>query len=85
MPARRRGRRLASHRTWIFNNPACWRARWQTDAYSAYDNSAGEERSGRRILFNTDQPLDKLTFVYKTPGTIVNSGFDYELKNIELP
>ena len=40
---------------------------------------------GVAYLFNTDQPLDKLTFVYKTPGTIVNSGFDYELKDIELP
>jgi hypothetical protein len=29
--------------------------------------------------------LDKLTFVYKTPGMIVNSSFEYELKNIELP
>ena len=40
---------------------------------------------GIAYLFNTDQPLDKLTFVYKTAGAIVNSGFDYEPKDTELP
>ena len=40
---------------------------------------------GLAYLFRTDRPLDDLTFVYKTPGTIVTSEFDYELKEIKLP
>jgi hypothetical protein len=36
-------------------------------------------------VFSTEQPLDKLTFVYKTPGAIINNTFDYEMKDVELP
>ena len=81
------GDALASHRTWIFNNPACLESPdGKPIAYSAYETTRqGKNEVGVAYVFNTDQPLDKLTFVYKTPGTIVNSGFDYELKNIELP
>ena len=81
------GDALASHRTWIFNNDAHLEGPdGKPIAYDSFETTAQEKNEvGVAYLFNPDQPLDKLTFVYKTPGTIVNSGFDYELKNIELP
>ena len=81
------GDALASHRTWIFNNDAHLEGpNGKPIAYDTFETTAQEKNEvGIAYLFNTDQPLDKLTFVYKTPGTIVNSGFTYELKNIELP
>ncbi len=81
------GDALASYRTWIFNNDAHLEgADGKPIAYDTFETTAqGKNEVGVAYLFDTDQPLDKLTFVYKTPGTIVNSGFDYELKNIELP
>ena len=81
------GDALASHRTWIFNNDAHLEGPdGKPIAYDTFETTAQEKNEvGIAYLFNTDQPLDKLTFVYKTPSTIVNSGFDYELKNIELP
>ncbi len=81
------GDALASHRTWIFNNDAHLEGPdGKPIAYDTFETTAQEKNEvGVAYLFNTDQPLDKLTFVYKTPGTIVNSGFEYELKNIELP
>jgi hypothetical protein len=81
------GDALASHRTWIFSNDAHLEtAGGKSIAYDSFETTAQEKNEvGVAYLFNTDQPLDKLTFVYKTPGTIVSSGFDYELRNIELP
>jgi hypothetical protein len=81
------GDALESHRTWIFNNDAHLEGPdGKPIAYDTFETIAQEKNEvGIAYLFNTDQPLDKLTFVYKTPGTIVNSGFNYELKNIDLP
>ena len=81
------GDALASHRTWIFNNPAYLEGPdGKPIAYDTFETTRQEKNEvGVAYVFNTDQPLDKLTFVYKTPGTIVNSSFDYELKNVELP
>jgi hypothetical protein len=81
------GDALASHRTWIFNNEAYLEGPGgkRIDRENFETTAQEKNEVGIAYLFSTDQPLDKLTFVYKTPGTIVNSGFDYELKNIELP
>ena len=81
------GDALASHRTWIFNNDAHLEGPdGKPIAYDTFETTAQEKNEvGIAYLFNTDQPLAKLTFIYKTPGTIVNSGFEYELKDIELP
>ena len=81
------GDALASHRTWIFNNAAHLEGPdGKPIAHETFETTAQEKNEvGIAYLFTTDQPIDKLTFVYKTPGTIVNSGFDYELKDIELP
>lgn len=81
------GDALASHRTWIFNNDAHLEGPdGKPIAFDTFETTAQDKNEvGVAYLFNTDQPLDKLTFVYKTPGTIVNSRFEYELKNIDLP
>jgi hypothetical protein len=81
------GDALASHRTWIFNNEAYLEGPdGKPIANDTFETTEQEKNEvGIAYLFNTDQPLDKLTFVYKTPGMIVNSSFEYELKNIELP
>ncbi len=81
------GDALASHRTWVFDNDAHLETPdGKSIGHDSFETTAQEKNEvGVAYLFNLDQPLDKLTFVYKTPGTIVSSGFDYELKNIELP
>jgi hypothetical protein len=81
------GDALASHRTWIFSNPAYLEGPdGKPIAYDTYETTRQEKNEvGVAFVFNTDQPLGKLTFVYKTPGAIINSSFDYELKNIDLP
>ena len=37
------------------------------------DHGQGKNEVGVAYMFRTDQPLDELTFVYKTPGTIINA------------
>ena len=81
------GDALASHRQWIFNNPAYLEGPdGKPIAYDTFETTAqGKNELGLAYLFRTDRPLTDLTFVYKTPGTIVTRGFDYELKDIKLP
>jgi hypothetical protein len=81
------GDALASHRTWIFANEAYLEG--PDGKPIAHDTtettSQGRNELGIAYIFSPDQPLDKLSFVYKTPGVIVTTGFDYELKDIRLP
>jgi len=81
------GDALASHRTWVFNNEAYLEGPdGKAIAYDTYETTRQTKNEvGVAYVFSTDQPLDKLTFVYKTPGAIINNTFDYELKDIELP
>lgn len=81
------GDALASHRTWMFTNPAFLEGPdGKPIAYDTYETTRQEKNElGIAYIFSPDQPLDTLTFVYKTPSTIVNTSFDYELKDIELP
>ncbi len=81
------GDALASHRTWIFNNEAHLEGPdGKPIAYDTYETiRQGKNEVGVAYLFSAEQPLDRLTFVYQTPGTIVNRAFEYELKDIELP
>jgi hypothetical protein len=54
--------------------------------YASYDTTAQSTNAvGLAYRFTTALPLDQLRFVYKTPGAIINRGYDYELKGIELP
>lgn len=81
------GDALASHRQWIFENPAyleCPDGR--RIAYETFETTVQSKNAlGLAYHFRTDRPLEELTFVYKTPGTIINDSFEYQLKNIDLP
>jgi hypothetical protein len=81
------GDALASHRQWVFSNEAHLEGPdGKPIAYDGYETTAqGKNELGLAYVFRTDRPLGELTFVYKTPGTIVTRAFDYELKNLELP
>lgn len=81
------GDALASHRQWIFDNEAYLEGPdGKPIAYDSFETTAqGKNELGVAYLFATARPLSELTFVYKTPGSIITSGFDYELKGIELP
>ena len=81
------GDALASHRTWIFSNEAYLEGPdGKPIAFDTFETTRqGKNEVGVAYIFNPEQPLDKLSFVYKTPGVIVTSGFNYELKDIRLP
>jgi hypothetical protein len=81
------GDALASHRQWIFSNEAYLEGPdGKPIAYDTFDTTAQSQNElGVAYLFRTGRPLGELTFVYKTPGTIVTRAFDYEMKNLELP
>jgi hypothetical protein len=81
------GDALASHRQWIFGNPAYLEGSDRKPiAYDTYETVA-QSRNALEIAyrFQTDRPLDALSFVYKTPGSIITTSYNYELKDIALP
>jgi hypothetical protein len=81
------GEALQSHRNWIFENEAFLEGPdGKPVAYSAYETTMQSQREvGVAYLFNIDAPLNNYTFIYKTPGMILNADLDYELKEIPLP
>lgn len=82
------GDALASHHGWIFDNEAYLEG---PDGKPIPHD--GMEETGRpapnevgiAYLFVLDGPLDKHKFVYKTPGVVVATGFDYEIRGVKLP
>jgi hypothetical protein len=81
------GDALASHRQWIFDNPASLKNSDGTSiAYESFETTAqGDNMLGVAFRFRTDRPIEDYSFVYQTPGTIVTRSFQYELKDIPLP
>lgn len=81
------GDALESHRTWVFDNPACLEtADGRTISPDSYETTAqGDNEVGVAFFFTTDRPIDRYTFIYRTPGSIVTRGYDYELKKIPMP
>jgi len=81
------GEALASHRGWIFNNEAYLEGpdgkRVEYETLETTRQAANEV--GVAYLFSLDAPLADYKFVYKTPGVIVATGFDYEIKDVKLP
>lgn len=77
---------LASHRTWISANPAYLEGpegkRIEGNAETTRHTAA---EIGVMYLFYVEEPIDKYTFVYQTPGMIFSQAFEYELRDIELP
>jgi len=81
------GDALQSHRGWILNNEA-----YLEDPDGKRIDHAGYETAGQAentvgigYMFVLDGTLQGHKFVYKTPGLIVATGYDYEIKDIELP
>ncbi|MCD4728068.1 MAG: hypothetical protein K8R46_10425, partial [Pirellulales bacterium] len=81
------GDALESHRTWIFDNAAFLESPdGKPVAPDGYETTAqGENEVGVAFLFTVEGPIDRYSFVYKTPGSIITRGFDYELKDVPLP
>ena len=81
------GDALASHRQWIFGNQAFLEGPdGEQIAYDSYETTEqGKNEVGIAYQFRTAKPLNQYSFVYETPGTIINRTFEYELKNIKLP
>ncbi|MBU4398937.1 MAG: hypothetical protein KKE86_06325 [Planctomycetes bacterium] len=81
------GDALESHRTWIFDNAAFLEGPdGKPVSYGSYETTAqGENEVGVAFSFTVEGPIDRYSFVYKTPGSIITHGFDYELKDIPLP
>jgi hypothetical protein len=81
------GEALASHRTWIFNNPA----RLQRPGgkpiapESAMPTRQTTNELGIAYEFRVDGPLGDYTFVYQTPGMILSTPLEYEFRDIPLP
>lgn len=78
---------LASHRNWVFDNPAKLIAPDGKEIpYHAYDSTRQMENEvGVAYFFGIDGGLDGYKFVYETASTVLTASFDYELKDIELP
>ncbi|MBN1395874.1 MAG: hypothetical protein JW959_12700 [Pirellulales bacterium] len=81
------GDALESHRTWIFDNPAYLVGPGDRQIESAgYETiSQSENEVGVAFFFPAADSLDRCTFIYKTPGSIITRGYDYELRGIPLP
>ncbi len=81
------GKALESHRGWIYDNEAYLEGPdgkpIEPDSFETTRQTANE--IGIAYLFVLDDPPEKHKFVYKTPGIIVTTGFDYEIKDIRLP
>jgi len=78
---------LASHRTWIFNNPAFLEDR---DGKAVTPDSASPTRQtdnevGIAYQFRIAQPLDSYAMVYQTPVTIFFARLEYEFRDLPLP
>ncbi len=83
----RAGGALQSHRGWIFDNEAFLQdADGKPIPYDTTEvTGQSEDELGIAFLFFLDHPPDGFRFVYKTPGTVVATTFDYEIKGVKLP
>ena len=78
---------LASYRGWIFNNEAhLIGPDGKPIEYETLETTRQTSSEiGVAYLFFIDGPLDNHKFVYKTPGVIVASEFEYQVEDVELP
>ncbi|MBN1909125.1 MAG: hypothetical protein JW818_05245 [Pirellulales bacterium] len=81
------GDALESHRDWIYQNEAYLEGpdgkKIDNDGYETAQR--GENEIGLVYLFAIEESLAKCKFVYKTPGSLVGSSVQYELKGLKLP
>jgi len=81
------GDALASHRGWIFRNEAYLEtADGKPIAYDTMETTRQTKNEvGVSYIFMLDKPLTNMKFIYKTPGAILGSTFEYEIRNLKLP
>jgi len=81
------GDALASHRSWIFNNPAMLEApdgkTIRPESTSPTRQTANE--AGIAMLFPIDRTIEGYAFVYQTPTTILNVPLEYRFRDVPLP
>lgn len=78
---------LASHRTWIFSNPAYLET---PDGKTIKPDSASPTRQtanevGISLVFPIDRALDHYAFVYQTPTMILTAPLEFRFRDIPLP
>ena len=78
---------LASHRNWVFDNPAkLITPEGEEIPFHAYDSTRQMENEvGVAYFFGLDGDLEDYTFVYETAASVLSASFDYELTDIKLP
>ena len=78
---------LESHRGWILQNEAYLEGPdGKPIPYGTMETTRQTDSEiGIVYLFNLDVPLDNLAFVYKSPGAILTTSFDFTIKDIALP
>jgi hypothetical protein len=81
------GDALASHRTWIFNNPAYLDSR---DGKTIAPDSATPTRQtadevGIALVFPIDRAPDDYTLAYQTPTMLFTAPLEYQFRDIPLP
>ena len=81
------GDALASHRGWIFSNEAYLEGpggkRVENEGFETKMQT--ENEVGLAYFFYLEEPLEKYTFVYKTPVRIFSAQFKYEFEKLPLP
>ena len=78
---------LQSHRGWVLENEAYLEGPDGNPlAHEGMESfEPGKNQIGVTYLFLLDTPPTKHKFIYKTPGAIVATAFDYEIKGVKLP
>jgi hypothetical protein len=81
------GDALASHRGWIFRNEAYHEGPdGKPIAYDTMETtSQSKNEVGVSYIFVLDKPPADMKFIYKTPGAILGTAVEYELRNLKLP
>jgi hypothetical protein len=78
---------LESHRGWVLQNQAYLVGPdGKPIPYGTMETTRQTDNEiGIAYLFNLDAPPDRLAFVYKSPGAILSTSFDFTLNGIALP
>lgn len=81
------GEALESHYGWVYNNPAeLVDADGETLLPATIESTRRTENEvGMAYLFDVPQGLEGMTFVYKTPVSMIKHRVDYELRDLKLP
>ena len=81
------GDALASHRTWIFNNPARLERPGDKpiEPESVIPTRQTANELGIALTFSIDRAAEEYTLVYQTPGMIFSLPLVYRFRDIPLP